>query len=123
LGIPIYVLTEDAFTPVALSRYCTDRFTWRTTSRDSPEVLFAGLRDIGRHWPASVAIPTDDEAATLLAEHAPELSEYFLIPRVRADLPKQLANKYELYQLCRQHDVPTPASVLLSTADEITAFA
>jgi len=87
-------------------------------------VLVAGLQDIGRRiGRPSVAVPTDDEAATLLAEHAHELSEYFLIPNIRPDLPRQLASKHELYRLCCQHDVPAPASVLLSTAAEITAFA
>jgi D-aspartate ligase len=124
LGVPVYVLSEDAFTPAALSRYCTGRFTWRTTSRDNPEVLVAGLQDIGRRiGRLSVAVPTDDEAATLLAEHAHELSEYFLIPNIRPGLPRQLASKHELYRLCCQHDVPAPASVLLSTVAEITAFA
>jgi D-aspartate ligase len=124
LGVPVYVISEDAFTPAALSRYCTGRFIWRTTSRDNPEVLVAGLRDIGRRiGRRSVAIPTDDEAATLVAEHAHELSEYFLLPDIRPGLPRQLADKYELDRLCRQHDVPAPASVLLLSAAEATAFA
>jgi predicted ATP-grasp superfamily ATP-dependent carboligase len=123
LGVPVYVVSEDAFTPAALSRYCADRFVWRTTSWDDPEVLAAGLQDIGRRiGRRSVAIPTDDEAATLIAEHAHELSQYFLIPNIRPDLPRQLASKHELYRLCCQHDVPAPASVLLSTVDEVTAF-
>ena len=124
LGVPVYVISEDAFTPAALSRYCTRRFVWRTTSRDNPEVLVAGLQDIGRRiGRRSVAIPTDDEAATLIAEHAHELSEYFLLPNIRPELPRQLANKHELYRLCRQYDIPAPASVLLSSAAEATAFA
>ena len=124
LGVPVYVISEDAFTPAARSRYCAGRFVWRTTSHDDPEVLVAGLQDIGRRiGRRSVAVPTDDEAATLIAEHAHELSEYFLIPNIRPGLPRQLASKHELYQLCRQHDVPAPASVLLSSAEEATAFA
>lgn len=124
LGVPVYVISEDALTPAALSRYCTGRFVWRTTSRDNPEVLVAGLQDIGRRiGRRSVAVPTDDEAATLIAEHAHELSEYFLLPDIRPGLPRQLADKHELYRLCRQHDVPAPASVLLSSAAEARAFA
>ena len=124
LGIPVYVISEDALTPAALSRYCTGRFIWRTNSRDSSEVLVAGLQDIGRRiGRRSVAIPTDDEAATLIAEHAHELSDYFLIPNIQPGLPRQLASKHELYLLCCQHDVPTPATALLSSAAEVTAFA
>src|SRR5208283_4322855 len=84
LGVPVYLISEDAFTPAALSRYCTGRFVRRATSRDDPDVLVAGLQDIGRRiGRRSVAVPTDDEAATLIAEHAQELSEYFLMPNIR----------------------------------------
>jgi D-aspartate ligase len=125
LGVPVYVISEDALTPAALSRYCTGRFPWWTPAqRENPEALVTALQEIGRRLGRqSVAIPTDDEAATLIAEHAYELSEYFLIPGVQPDLPRQLASKHELYRLCRQHEVPAPASVLLSSPADLAAFA
>jgi predicted ATP-grasp superfamily ATP-dependent carboligase len=68
-------------------------------------------------------IPTDDEAAVLIAEHASELSDYFLFPQIAPDLPRRLASKWGLYGLCREHDIFTPASVRPSSRDEIAAFA
>ena len=81
LGVPVYATTEDRFTPAAPSRYCTGWFRWRTSGREDPGELVGGLRDIGRRLGRrSVAVPVDDEAAVLIAEHADELSEYFLLP-------------------------------------------
>ncbi len=124
LGVPVYATTEDPFTPAALSRYCKGRFRWRTTGREDPEELVGGLRDIGRQLGRrSVAVPVDDEAAVLIAEHADELSEYFLLPQIPSGLPRQLASKHGLYELCRRHGVPAPESVFLSTSAEVAAFA
>jgi D-aspartate ligase len=124
LGVRAHVITEDHLTPLALSRYSADRFIWPTTGTESTDVLVAGLADIGqRIGRPAVAIATDDEAATLLAEHANELSEHFLVPRVRPDLPRQLASKHQLHLLCRQHSVPTPRTILLRSRAELAHYA
>ena len=68
-------------------------------------------------------IPVDDKAAVLIAEHASELSDYFLFPQIPPDLPRKLASKWGLYELCREHGVPAPTSVFPSTRDEVAAFA
>lgn len=124
IGVPVYAMTENRFTPAALSRYLTGRFLSRSTGREQPEELAAAIRDIGqRIGRRSVLIPTDDEAAVLIAEHASVLSESFLFPRISSDLPRKLASKWGLYELCRKHDIPTPASVLPSSKEEVAAFA
>lgn len=124
LGVPVYATTEDPFTPAAVSRYCTGRFRWRTTGHEDPGDLIEGLTDIGRRiGRPSVIVPVDDEAAVLVAEHAGQLSGHFLFPLIQPGLSRQLASKHELFGLCRQHDVPAPASVFVSSAEEIAAFA
>jgi D-aspartate ligase len=124
LGVPVHVIAEDPFTSLALSRYRARRFGWRTTGLEPTDVLVAGLADIGRRiGTRCVAIPTDDEAAILLAEHAAELSEYFLFPRVDPALPRRLASKHDLFLLCREHNVPAPAAALVSSRAELVAHA
>jgi D-aspartate ligase len=124
LGVPVHVIAEDPFTSLALSRYRARRFRWRTTGLEQADALVAGLAAIGeRTGRRCVAIPTDDEAATLLAEHADELSQHFLIPRVDPGLPRQLASKHELFLLCREHDIPAPEGALVSSRAELLAHA
>ena len=54
----------------------------------------------------------------LVAEHASALAAHFLFPRIEPGLARQLASKHELLSLCRQHGMPAPASVYVSSAEE-----
>lgn len=124
LGIPVYAITEDSFTPAAVSRYCRGSFVWPTTGREDPDQLVGGLMSIGEKLGRrTVAVPTDEEAAVLLAEHVSRLSEHFLLPDVQPGLPRKLASKQGLYELCREHGVPAPASAFPSTPEALADFA
>ncbi len=124
LGVPVYAITEDRWTPAAVSRYCAGRFVLPSTGREDPGQLVRRIADIGRQLGRpTVAIPTDEEAAVLLAEHAAEFSEYFLFPGVPPELPRKLASKQGLYELCGEFGVPAPASAFPKTVEEVTEFA
>ena len=123
-GVPVYAITEDRATPAALSRYLRGRFVWPTTGAEPTAALVAGLTRIGQRIRARegrlcVALPTDDEAAVLLAEHADALSPYLLMPEVTAGLPRALAGKQSLHRLCLEHGVATPRSVLPESYEEL----
>jgi D-aspartate ligase len=128
LGVPTYAVTEDRWTPAAVSRYCAGRFIWRATGHEEPDVLAAMLREVGVTLRAStgkrcVLVPVDDEAAILIAEHAQSLTGYFLFPDVPAGLPRELASKQRLFELCRAHDIPAPLTVQPATQQELAEFA
>jgi predicted ATP-grasp superfamily ATP-dependent carboligase len=124
LDVPVYAMTENGFTPAALSRYLKGRFLSRATGQEEPEQLVIALRDIGRRLGRkAVVIPTDDEAAVLIAEHASELSDLFFFPQISPGLPRKLASKWFLYELCRKHGIPAPVSVCAASRDEVTSFA
>ena len=127
-GVPVYAITEDRATPAALSRYLRGRFVWPTGGTEPAEQLLAGLVRIARQVVARegrrcIALPTDDEAAVLLAENAAELAQYLIIPEVPAELPRALAGKQSLHRLCLEHGVATPRSVLPRTPAELAAAA
>lgn len=124
LGVPVYAVTEDRFTPAAVSRHLTGRFVWPTTGSEAPEALVHRLLDLGRRvGRRAILLPTDDEAAVLVAEHAGTLSERFLLPSVPVDLPRKLADKAGLYELCRATGTPAPVSVGPGSVDELLAVA
>lgn len=111
LGVPVYAMVEDRWTPAALSRYLTGAFVRRTDGTEEAAELVAALLEIGTAiGRPSVPVATDDEAALLLAEHRAELSPYFLLPQVPAGLPRRLASKAGLAELCGRYGVPTPAA-------------
>lgn len=124
LGVPVYAITEDRFTPAAVSRYLSGRFVWPTTGTERPAELVDGLLALGRRiGRRAVVLPTDDEAAVLVAEHATAMADQFLTPNVAPALPRQLADKAGLYDLCLTHDIPTPRSALPASVPELMAIA
>jgi predicted ATP-grasp superfamily ATP-dependent carboligase len=123
-GVPVYAIVEDAFTPAALSRYLTGKFVWPTNGNESVEYLLEGLSRIGSQLGGGVlAVPSDDEAAVFLAEHAEQLREWFVIPEIDPSLPRRLASKRGLFGLCRKHDIPTPYSWFPSSTSRARTFA
>ncbi|MEU6235546.1 ATP-grasp domain-containing protein [Kitasatospora sp. NPDC047058] len=123
-GVPVYAMVEDRLTPTAVSRYLTRAFVRPTTGRESPEELLSVVRDVGRAiGRRCIALPTDDEAAVLLAEHADELAPHFALPPVPAGLPRRLANKGALHAICREHGIPAPVTAAPRDHDELLAAA
>jgi predicted ATP-grasp superfamily ATP-dependent carboligase len=103
IGVPVYAMVEDRYTPTAVSRYLTGAFVRPFSGLEDPAAMVAALRELGGAiGRPAVAVATDDEAAVLLAEHAGEL-----VP-VPPALPRRLADKDGLFRICREHDVPTP---------------
>lgn len=124
LGVPVHAITEDRLTPAAVSRYLRSSFVWPTTGRENPDDLVEGLLDRGRRLgrPA-ILLPTDDEAAVLVAEHAGVLAERFILPKVPPALPRRLADKAGLHELCRTAGIPAPRSERPGSVEELLAHA
>ncbi|MEV0419683.1 hypothetical protein [Streptosporangium canum] len=120
LGVPVHVIAEGRFTSAAVSRHRAGRIVWPTTGAEPAEHLVQELRRIASSLPRrAVAVATDDEAAILLAEHAETLSEHLLLPPVPRDLPRLLASKHDMFQLCRRYGIPAPESRLVASRDQI----
>lgn len=123
-GVPVYAMVEDRFTPAALSRRLAGRFVCPTSGLEEPAALVDALLRVGEAiGRRAVAVPTDDEAAVLLAEHADRLGRYFLLPPVPADLPRELASKAGLHRLCGEYGVPTPRAAAPAGHDALLALA
>jgi predicted ATP-grasp superfamily ATP-dependent carboligase len=125
LGVPAYAITEDRFVPAAFSRYLRGRFDWPTTGTEAAEHLLGGLLDIGtRIGRPTVLLPTDEEAAVLIAEFPDVLGEWFLFPRL-ADpkLARRLADKQGLYEICVEQGVAVPWTMSPVSQREVEEFA
>jgi D-aspartate ligase len=123
LGVPVYGVHEGPWAPAANSRYLQGRVFWQPPA-DYAERVHAGLlqlaRRIGR---PSVLITTDDAGAIFLAEHGDSLRADFLFPAPPADLPRRLAGKYSMHELCRTLNVPSPQAAVPSSHAEARDFA
>jgi predicted ATP-grasp superfamily ATP-dependent carboligase len=123
MGVPVYGVHEHRWAPAAGSRYLRGRWFWRPTLADPDRILsdLAALaRRIGR---PSVLVPTDDAAAIFLAEHGEPLRSDFLFPAPPPRLPRLMADKYAMFQLCRDLGVPCPDAALPASLAEAREFA
>jgi D-aspartate ligase len=125
LGIPVYAVHEGRLAPPATSRYLSGGFVWEPPgdAADDPGPLLDGLATMAeRIGGPAILVPTDDAAAIFVAEHGGALEDRFRFPRPRAGLPRAMASKRGLYQLCDQLGIPCPKAVLPSSRAEVEAF-
>jgi D-aspartate ligase len=123
LGIPVYGVHEGPWAPAANSRYLHGRWFWRPSPDDADRVTADLLRLAGRIGRQAVLIPTDDAGSIFLAEHGEVLRQAFLFPSPPAGLPRRVAGKYSMYQMCREFGVPCPQAVVPQSAAEAREFA
>jgi len=71
----------------------------------------------------TVLVPTDDYSAILIAENAEALASIFRFPRPPSALPRTLANKRTLYELCKARDIACPATFFPESRAEFLDFA
>jgi predicted ATP-grasp superfamily ATP-dependent carboligase len=123
LGVPVHAVVEAPWAPAARSRYLTGRLVWRPDP-DRAERTHAGLATLAeRIGRPAVLIPTDDAGAIFLAEHGDSLRDRFLFPAQPPALPRQLAGKHTLAQLCADLGVATPAVLVTDSAEKAHGFA
>jgi D-aspartate ligase len=122
-GVPVYGVHEGPWAPAASSRYLHGRCFWQPSPDDADRVR-AGLMQLSEliGQPA-VLVPTDDAGAIFLAEQGDGLRPRFLFPDPPADLPRRVAGKYSLYELCRELGVPCPQATLPASLDAARGFA
>jgi predicted ATP-grasp superfamily ATP-dependent carboligase len=123
IGVPVYGVHEGSWAPAASSRYLAGRFFWQPSPEDTDRVL-AGLRRLAEHiGRPSVLLTTDDAGAIFLAEHGRHLRDWFLFPDPPEDLPRRLAGKHSLHELCRELGVPSPRATTPTSLEAAREFA
>jgi predicted ATP-grasp superfamily ATP-dependent carboligase len=123
LGVPVYGVHEGPFAPAANSRFLQGRYFWNPGVSDAARLVDGLLRLADRIGEPAVLFATDDAGAIFLAEHGDALRSQYLFPCPQPDLPRRLADKYSLSQLCRELDVPTPQVVIADSGTTIRQFA
>ena len=122
-GVPVYAVVERPWAPAARSRYLAGRLAWRPDP-DQAERTRAGLNRLAeRIGRRAVLIPTDDAGAIFLAEQGDSLRDRFLFPAQPPALPRRLAGKHTLAQLCADLGVASPRVLVTDSAEKAHSFA
>jgi D-aspartate ligase len=121
LGIPVYRLSRERRAPASFSRYSRG---WMSINEDATagEILDV-LHQLGHQIGRALLIPIDDAGSVFVDEHADELDSVFAFPRQPKGLARALASKKEMYELCTQHGIPTPASVFPESETDVSDHA
>jgi D-aspartate ligase len=122
LGVPVYSVDAAYWEPAFSSRYCRGRFVLNIET-DPPDRAVAGLLEIGRKpGGRPILMPTTDQGAIWVAEHAAALREVFSFPRQDAALVRSLCDKGRMQELARRSDVPTARSVVPRSKEHVMNF-
>jgi D-aspartate ligase len=121
-GVPVYGVHEDRLAPASMSKYLTGRFVWPTMVGDPQELLQGMTSMAGTIGRRAILLPVDDRAAVFVAEHGPRLREHFCFPNQPAGLPRRLADKLELFRICRSLDVACPDVAVPASRDDVVEF-
>lgn len=122
LGVPVYAVVEDAYTPLSMSRYLTKAFVWDSCPTD-PESFVKAMSLIAQFIARpTIIFPMDDLSAVSVAENAARLAQWFIIPPIPPKLPRQLANKACFHALCAEIGMPLARSVMPHSFDDVRAF-
>ena len=120
-GVTLYGVDTDPQAPGMLSRYCKRGFVCgfdeNNPGRFLEDLLNVG-KEIGRR---SILIPTSDETAVYVTEHADMLRRWFLFPHNPPSLMQDLISKKGMYRLVSQYGVPTPFTLFPESLDEVKA--
>jgi predicted ATP-grasp superfamily ATP-dependent carboligase len=108
--------------PAFSSRYCRGRFLLDTASGPDEESIDR-LLAIGRRAGARpILIPTTDQAAIWVADHAEALQAGYSFPRQDAALVRILSDKGRMQDLARRSGVPTARAVVPRCLNDVGQF-
>jgi D-aspartate ligase len=121
LGVPVHRIGLERRAPAARSRYIS---SWRVvdeaaSDKEVLQLLHEMRHEIGR----AILVPVDDAASVFVDEHAKALSSDYLFPRQPDGLARALSSKKGMYELCQQHDVPTPQSSFPRSEEDVLEYA
>lgn len=121
LGVSVYGVDDDRNAPAAKSRYCRKFFRHSFNESLSGDFLLS-LLTLGKEFPTKpLLIPTTDELAVFVSEHANALEASFVFPRNIPGLVRSLSSKRAMYDLARHHGLKTPLTLFPQSLREVDA--
>ncbi len=119
LGVPLYGVDADPGAPALLSRYCRKGFLFGL-HESRPADFLTRLSEVGKELgrPA-ILIPTSDETAQFVFDHAETLARHFVFPRNSPEMIARLVSKKGMYEMALEYGVPTPVTLFPNNLEEL----
>ena len=121
LGVPVHRLGRERSAPASASRYVS---SWRVIGETAPvDEILETLHDLSQELGRAILVPVDDSGSVFVDDHTAALGSDFLLPHQPEGLAAALSSKRGMYELCQEHDVPTPLSVFPESATDVLEHA
>jgi predicted ATP-grasp superfamily ATP-dependent carboligase len=122
LGVRVHVIDSHPRAPTFSSRYCQGKFVYDLDNLPAEKLLTAVL-DVGqRIGQRSILIPTNDDVAMFVADHADALKQWFIFPDQPSQLVHSLCSKKEMYGLAKKLGLPTAKAAFPHSRAEVSSF-
>jgi D-aspartate ligase len=122
LEVAVSTIDSTWWDPAFSSRYCRSRF-FLNTKDGSREDSIARLLEIGQKLGGRpILIPTTDQGAIWVAEHAADLQEAYRFPRQDAELVRLLCDKSRMQELAHRSGIPTAQAVVPRSKVDVEQF-
>jgi predicted ATP-grasp superfamily ATP-dependent carboligase len=120
--VPLYGVDADPRSPAMLSRYCRERFLFGL-DESRPMEFLERLLEVGRRLgrPA-ILIPTSDETAQFVVDHAEPLGPQFIFPKNSPEVMRRLVSKKGMYEMALEHGIPTPVTLFPKSLEDAKKF-
>lgn len=122
LGIPVYCVDGVRWEPAFSSRYCRGRWILNCEAGPAEESIARLLEIAHTVGGRPVLVPTTDDGAIWVAEHAAALQEGYCFPRQDASLIRLLCDKSRMQELARQSGVPTAQTIVPRSKLDVESF-
>ena len=122
IGISVYTVEANRWEPAFRSRYCAGRFMLNTASTP-PDEAIGRLLEIARTIGGQpLLIPTTDQGATWVADHAAALREAYRFPDQDPGLIRMLSDKHRMQGVAGRCGVNTAQAMVPRSKQELEQF-
>jgi len=123
LGVPVYGVHADRRSPAARSKYWRGNYFW-DLAQARPDVSVGWLLMLAtKIGGRPILVPTDDDSCLFVADNASALQEGFRFPDQPDGLARDLVSKRTMYELCKQHAIPTAETRFPQSREDVVAYA
>ncbi len=121
-GIDLYVVDDDPTSPALSSKYCKKKYIKKlddSKQEEYLELLIKIAEEIGK---PALLIQTSDDMAVFIANHAEQLSQYYIFPKNDNVLIQKIISKQGMYSIARENNIPTPHTLFPQNIEDVKEY-
>jgi len=120
-GFDVFVGSEELPCLASASKYCRKSFLY-PSPYDDPRLFSKRIRELTESEKPDVLLPVSESTTLMIMAEKENLEEFCSIPFSSYNSVNRAASKYEVIELARKLDIPTPETVFLESPHDDDAL-